>query len=100
MQQDKSLTALKTLVISMGIVLVLGFLMVGASVWMKMKSGIPASCALEPVNLKGRGHVVGTGIDGKNLRIILSHPDGALEVVQVDSCSGKELSTLKILTDN
>jgi len=111
MSPEKNLTALKTLVFSMGIVLVIGFLVVAASVWLKMKAGspaaksavaggvLPANCPGGTVDLKGRGHVVDTSIEGSTLRLALAKAGGELEMVHVDMCSGKETSALKIMTD-
>ncbi|MDX2074048.1 MAG: hypothetical protein SFX19_06765 [Alphaproteobacteria bacterium] len=107
---DKNLNALKTLVISMGIVLVLGFLVVGAAVWMKIKgppssvaasgSALPAQCPGGAVNLKGRGQIVDTAIEGSTLRLAFAKAPGELEMVHIDLCSGKEISALKIATDS
>lgn len=103
---DKNLNALKTLVISMGVVLILGFVTVAAAVWMKMNSGtgmqqggIPANCKGGDLDLKGRGHIIDTAVEGTVLRVALDNGKGQIEVVHVDICSGRELTSLKIQTD-
>lgn len=105
---EQNLNALKTLVISMGIVLIVGFLFVGAAVWMKMKAppagaasvgDLPANCPGGTLDLKGRGQVVDTSVEGRLLRMAVARSDGGLEMIHIDICTGKELSTLNIMTD-
>lgn len=103
MQPEKSLTALKTLVVSMGIVLVVGFLVVMAAAWMKMKATsaqtVASNCKGGDVDLKGRGTVIDTNYNGNILRIVLAKPDGEVEVAQIDLCTGKQVGSVKIATD-
>ena len=55
---EQNLKALKTLVISMGIVMMVGMIVVAAAVAMKMKPGASAvQCAGGEVNLTGRGRM-------------------------------------------
>jgi len=106
---EQNLNALKTLVISMGVVLVLGFVVVGAAAWMKMKGapaisatskvGLPADCPGGDLNLAGRGKIIDTSVDGQLMRVALAGRDGSIQVVHIDVCSGKELSALRITTD-
>lgn len=107
---EQNLTGLKTLVISMGILLVIGFLAVMAGAWMKLKAGtapegktlsanIPANCPGGEVNLQGRGQVVDMAVEGSTLRVALNTPEGQLEMVHFDVCSGKEIGALKITAD-
>lgn len=102
---DKNLTALKTLVISMAVVLVVGFVAIIAAVGLKMKDelksggAIPANCAGGTLDLKGRGQIIDTSVQGTTLRLALGRPDGNLEMIHVDLCSGKELGSLKINSD-
>jgi hypothetical protein len=111
---DKNLNALKTLVISMGVVLILGFVTVGAAVWMKMKASpsgmvasnngvgaknaFPSECAGGEIDVKGRGQLVDTSVDGAVMRMAFTKGD-QLELVHFDVCSGREIGSLKIHTD-
>lgn len=108
---DKNPNAFKTLVISMGIMLVVGALVVAAAIGLKMqtatpsavvaaKSALPSPCPGGAVDLKGRGHIVDTSIEGSTLRLAFAREGGQLEMVHIDICSGKELSALKITTDS
>jgi hypothetical protein len=107
---EQNLKALKTLVISMGVVLVIGFLVVGASIWMKMKGRapgaiaaasreMPANCPGGTIDLKGRGRIVDTSIEGQIMRFAIARGDD-LEMIHVDLCTAKEINTIKIITDS
>lgn len=106
---ERNLTALKTLVISMGVVLVVGFLVVGIAIGVNMKAdgllpmahkgALPAQCPGGAVDLKGRGQIVDTAVEGSTIRFAIAKPSGELEMIHIDICTGKELSSLRITTD-
>ncbi len=86
----------------MGVVLVVGFLVVGAAAWMKVKAAsksVASSCPGGELDLKGKGHVVDTTYDGNILRIAMARQDGDIEMVHVDVCTGRQIGSLKIHTD-
>lgn len=102
MHPEPNLKGLKTLVVSMGILLVVGFLITIAGAWMKFKAAsasISNACKDVTVDLKNRGKLVDKTLSGERLILTFKSPEGGLEIIHVDTCSGKQLNSLKILTD-
>ena len=88
----------------MGIVLMGGTVVLAGLVWKKVSadtSGAPAAhgCAGGAADLKGRGSVIASQIDGSKLRVTLQQA-GGLEVVTLDMCSGKEASAVRVQADS
>ena len=97
MSPEKNLKALKTLVISMGVLLVVGFFIACAGAWMKFRAPA-AACASHGVDLSGKGRLVFSALDGDTLRLLFAR-DKTREVVLLEVCSGKVLNSLTIRVD-
>lgn len=92
------------LVFSMGLVLMGGTVMLVGMVWKKIsaegKGAAPVyACAGGSEDLKGRGVVTDSVVEGNKLRLTLQQPGGILEIVTLDMCGGKESSALRVQTD-
>lgn len=96
MSSERHLKNLKRLVISMGILLIVGFVITLAGAWMKFKAGASVSCNNVTVDMKGRGELANHAFQDGNWVLIFKTKDG-LEIVRVDAC-GKLLNSLKIQT--
>lgn len=87
------------LVISLGLMLIGGTLLLAVGLWHKsFNASEPAACPGGKVDLTGRGHIVDSAAEGQKLRITLEK-DGGEEVVTIDLCSGEILSSLSIQAD-
>lgn len=105
MAAKENVNPLKTLVISMGLLLIGGTMFLAAVVWKKVSNDavharMQAECPGAQVDLKGRGAVVATEMDKKTLRLTLKSGPGKLEVVSVNLCTGKIEGTLGLAVDN
>lgn len=106
---EQNLKALKTLVISMGVILVVGFFIVMAAAWAKMKAatvpsgaktevGVPADCKGGEIDVSGRGRLSDTSVQGSQLRMVFNRA-GEFEIMHVDLCSGQQVGSLKVRTE-
>lgn len=87
----------------MGIVLMGGTVVLAGLVWKKVSSessgaAVHSGCAGGTVNVKDRGTIIGSQVEGNKLRLTLQDGSG-LEVVTVDMCSGKESSAVRVQAD-
>ncbi len=85
---------LKILVLSMGIILLL-FFMLGHVV----RQETAKTCPGGRVDLKGRGEILGYTEENGVLRVRLQKPGGDTEIVLVDVCTGEIKSSLTIDAD-
>jgi hypothetical protein len=104
MAAKENVNPLKTLVISMGFLLIGGFIFLAAVVWQKvsteaMNAKTQAECPGGQVDLKGHGTVVSTEMEKRTMRLTLKNPSGRLEVVTLNMCTGAIESTLSIVVD-
>ncbi|NBO18914.1 MAG: hypothetical protein EBV03_06760 [Proteobacteria bacterium] len=89
----------------MGIVLMGGTVVLAGLVWKKVSAdtsgtaAVHSGCAGGDANLKGRGQVVATQIDGSKLRLTLVQAS-SMELVTLDVCSGKEMGAVKVQVDS
>lgn len=85
----------------MGILLVVGFLVTVAGAWFKFKakSAAVSACISEPIDLKGHGTLRSSSMTDGVLTLIFAKKAGEIEIVTLNSCSGKILSNNKILVD-
>jgi len=95
---------LKTLVISMGVLLIGGTVLLFALVVKKVsaeaaKARAAQECAGGKVDLSGHGKIISSAMDGHIMRITLRKPPGHNETVSVDICTGKVIGTLVVETD-
>ncbi len=89
------------LVISMGVLLIAGTMAVGVLAWKKGFSAAPVSnCIGGTVDLKGRGTIISSQIEGNKLRLTLKKEAFKTEIVTLDLCTGKTLGTLTLETSN
>lgn len=86
------------LVISLGLMLIGGTLLLAVGLWHKMFNAETAACSGGTVDLTGRGRIVDSVVEGKIVRVILEK-EGGDEVVTLDLCTGKILSALSIVAD-
>jgi len=102
-QTVESIRPLKMLVISMGLIMIGGTVMLAGLVWKKVNAqtnGTGAyACAGGEADLKGRGQVLSLERDGKILYVTLQKNDQTLEVAGVDVCSGKVKSSVLMAID-
>lgn len=100
----ENLTALKTLVISMGFLLVGGTVLLAAIVWKKVTAETSpvaqvAECSPAPVDLTGHGTLVETMMEGRALRAVLQKKSGETEVYTINLCSGAITGKFTLKTD-
>lgn len=101
MSPESSLKSLKTLVISMGILLVLGFLITLAGAWMKFqgkKSTDSKACSGSVVELKGKGKLLHSETQDGKITLTFSQKTGEREFITLDSCTGKQLSRVRVVS--
>ncbi len=104
MAAKENLKALKTLVISMGFLLVGGTILLGGIVWKKVaaessESAHAAECTGGNVDLRGHGMVIETTVDGQTMRITTEEKDGKTDTYLVDMCHGNVITHLSLQTD-
>ena len=102
MSPKEKANPLKTLVISMGFLLIGGTILLMAVVWKKVASDtakLHGECAGGKIDLKGHGQLVNTLTDGHIIRITFKKQPGSTEIVSVDLCAGKLLGSLSVETD-
>lgn len=89
------------LVISLGLMLVGGTLLLAVGLWHKSfdMAETAAACPGGRVDLKGRGAIVETAVDGGNLRVTLEKKGGGVEIVTIDLCNGKVAGSLTLESD-
>lgn len=102
MAPKENLKPLKLLVFSMGLVLIGGTILIAGMVFKKISSetsSLTEECAGGTVNLTGRGIITESRQDGPVLRLTLESRPGRMELLTLDSCTGKTLSSLTIDSD-
>jgi hypothetical protein len=105
MSSQHHLTALKLLVILLGIVLVGGTVLLGSAVWKKislMRNADMLSaeeCPGGEIDLKGRGIIIESHTEDQLLRLTLERKPGQNEILTVDTCTGKIIGSLLLQTD-
>jgi hypothetical protein len=103
MVAKENLNSLKMLVFSLGLILVGAIVLLAGLVW-KRTADTPALAALADcsgghVNLKGHGMLVDTGFEEKTMRVTMEKAEGQSEIMLIDICSGKIMTTLTLETD-
>lgn len=91
----------------MGFILVGGVVFLAGVVWKKMSADIAsvsaakksADCPGGHVDLKGRGMVIESAVDGQMLRLTFERKGGGSDIVLIDICSGKVTGALTVDTD-
>jgi hypothetical protein len=86
----------------MGILLVFGFLITLAGAWMKFqgkKGADSKACSESVVELKGKGKLLHSETQDGKIILTFAPKTGEREFVLLDSCTGKQLSNVKILLD-
>ena len=101
---QENLKPLKILVFSMGLLLLGGTVLLMGLVWKKVAAGeagaaLSAGCPGGNVDLKGRGSIVDSTMEGRSMRVLLEKGDNHRELVTIDMCSGKVVSALAIESD-
>ncbi len=98
---QRSASPLKFLVISMGLVLIGGFIFVASVVWKKVAtdSSRMSECPGGNVDLKGHGIIIESKLEDQILRLTMEKHAGKNEILTIDACNGKVLSTLGFETD-
>jgi hypothetical protein len=104
MASKENLTALKTLVISMGFLLVGGTVLLAGIVWNKVsneaaRAAAGPSCAGGTIDLKGQGALVETMVDGQTLRAKTKKNNGKTTISLIDICKGTVISSITLETD-
>lgn len=104
MAPKENLTALKTLVISMGFLLVGGTVLLAGIVWKKVstEAAAHASASICPggsVNLRGKGAVIESSIEGQVMRVLTEKNEQKTDVYLIDLCKGTIISRLTLETD-
>src|SRR5690606_2299357 len=99
MVSKENVTGLKTLVFSLGMLLIGGILLFGFLLWEKKAQNTSGRCPGGEVDLKGRGAVIDSSLDGRTLRLTLEPQEHTQEIIMLDVCSGKITGKLKILVD-
>lgn len=97
--QQENLKWLKLLVILMGVVLIGGGAATFALLWKKLAEPATASdCAGGQVDLKDKGTLVESTVEGDRLRMSFDQKNGKTEMVFIDICSGKVTGKLVVET--
>lgn len=107
MAVKENLNPLKMLLFSMGLMLIGGTVLLAVLIW--EKAGEPAEahtstheaadCAGGHVDLKGRGVIVDSTMEGQIMRVTLEKHEGKMETLMIDMCSGKIVGSLTIDSD-
>jgi hypothetical protein len=105
MPTEHHVKALKLLVVSLGLLLIGGAILLGGMVWKKVNlmrntDMLDASvCPGGEVNLTGRGIIIESRTEDQLLRLTLEKQPGTNEILTIDTCTGKIIGTLKLATD-
>ncbi len=101
MSDKQSLTPLKTLVFSMGIVLIAGSVFISGTVWKSFSgnAALSGDCKGGQLDLSGRGVVMESRTEDQIMRLSLEKKPGHMEIITVDVCSGNILGSLQLTTD-
>ncbi|MDE3060762.1 MAG: hypothetical protein KGJ06_07110 [Pseudomonadota bacterium] len=99
MATKENLTPLKTLVFSMGIVLIAGAVLLMVLIGRKMAEPRQADCPGGQVDLQGRGIMVDSAVEGQTMRVTLQKNEGHTEIVLIDICTGAVSGALTLKTD-
>lgn len=104
MASKENLRPLKTLVISMGFLLIGGTVFLAAVVWKKVTSDIShaakvPACPGGTLDLKGQGVVTDSRIEGRTMHLLTESKSRILSATLVDMCSGSIISKVTIETD-
>ena len=100
MASQENLKPLKTLVISMGVLLMVATVMMMTVIWTKAaKEDTKQACQGGKLDLTGRGKIISQLINNDIVRITLQKQTGREEIVSADLCSGKILGSLSIESD-
>lgn len=99
----ENLTTIRTLVFSAVILLIGGTLFLMGLTWKRVTTDVDprlsGNCLGGVVDLKGRGMVVDTTVDGQIMRVSLEKREGKNETVLIDMCSGRVINNLTIEAD-
>ena len=103
MAAKENLNSLKMLVFSLGLILVGAIVLLAGLVW-KRTADTPvvtttADCPGGHVNLKGHGMLIDSGFEEKTMRVTMEKSEGQSEVMLIDVCTGKVLTTLTLESD-
>lgn len=102
-QSLENIRPLKTLVVSMGLIMVGGTILLAMLVWKKVDAQTKGTgayaCDGGKADLKGKGAVIRMERDGKQLFVTLQGGQN-LEVATVDLCNGKVKSSLILDVDS
>lgn len=97
---QENLTALKTLVFSMGLLLMACAAFTVGAIWSHApKTESAFNCPGGHVSLKGRGIMIDSAVDGHVMRVTLQKGEDKNETVLLDLCTGKEIGSLSVETD-
>lgn len=95
MEKEQNLFPLKTLVLSLGALLIGGTVVLVAGLYGKGQGG----CASGTVDLRGRGALNGINTQGERVYVSIPKEPGRLDIVTIDPCTGKEQATLTLMAD-
>jgi hypothetical protein len=96
MARDPSLFPLKILVISLGVLLLGGMVLIFTTIAMRASKDIHAShCAEAVFHMQGLGTVTSTSAEGDTVEITLAKPNKTT-LLSVDRCSGKVLRSFTV----
>lgn len=102
-QSAENIRPLKTLVVSMGLVMLGGTILLAMMVWKKVDAQTKGTgayaCEGGVADLKGLGQVVKTEREGKLLYVTLQKDAQTLTIATVDLCSAKVKSSVKLDVD-
>lgn len=105
MVTEHHLKALKLLVVSLGLILIGGSVILGTVMWKKVKVMrntdmlSSSECAGGELDLRGRGMIIESRTEDQLLRLTLETRPGQDEILTIDTCTGKIVGTLKVQTD-
>jgi len=94
MAAKENLFPLKLLVFSLAALLIGGMVLLVAMVFQKTGS----ECAPQPLQLEAGEHVMNVSPSNGNVQVTTISRQGGMQVLNVDGCTGKQLSRLEIRT--
>jgi hypothetical protein len=113
MAEKDNLLPLKILVGVLGVMLLVGVAVLialavhrpagpGGAIAAEAAPATASECDGKNVDLRGHGAIINSAIDGKVLRVMFADDDDdteRTEVVTVDTCTGKVLADVKVMSD-